>query len=279
MPELGDILVVGPLARSAKDLDAVMQLITHPDKSQRTAWSLNLPEPRKKNLEDFRVGLWLDDPACPVDEAVGKRLQIFVDRLAKAGVYIEDRRPGIEFSKGLEVYVGLAAAISGANLPEGVFEKILAEAGQHQENETNIRARFIKGAVLSYRQWKLLDDERRSMQCKWAEFFKDYDVLLCPVAPVTAFEHDHTSFYDRELCVNNEQRSYVDTLQSWAGLTGIAYLPATVAPIGQTDEGLPVGIQIVGPYLEDRTAIHFAKLVEETFGGFRPPPLCDIKVL
>lgn len=173
-PELTDILVAGPLARSAGDLDMVIQLITRPEKSRRTAWQVNLPAPRKESLRDYRVGLWLDDPACPVDEAVGKRLQIFVDRLIGAGVNVSDRRPDIEFAKGLEV--------------------------------------------------------------------------------------------------NNERRNFVDTLQSWAGLTGVVYLPATVAPVGLTDDGLPVGVQIVGPYLEDRTTIHFAELVEEIFGGFVPPP-------
>jgi amidase len=54
-----------------------------------------------------------------------------------------------------------------------------------------------------------------------------------------------------------------------ANLTGC---PATVAPVGKTDGGLPVGIQILGPYLEDATPIRLAALLAEVAGGFTPPP-------
>ena len=52
----------------------------------------------------------------------------------------------------------------------------------------------------------------------------------------------------------------------------MAYLPATVAPIGQAADGFPVGIQIVGPYLEDRTSIDFAEQLKDVVGGYQPPP-------
>jgi amidase len=55
---------------------------------------------------------------------------------------------------------------------------------------------------------------------------------------------------------------------SFATLTG---LPATVAPIGETGEGLPVGIQIIGPYLEDATPIDVAAKMAKVIGGFEPP--------
>ena len=58
----------------------------------------------------------------------------------------------------------------------------------------------------------------------------------------------------------------------WAGAIGMALLPATVAPIGRLSNGLPVGVQIVGPYLEDRTTIDFARRLAEVMGGFEPPP-------
>jgi amidase len=48
-------------------------------------------------------------------------------------------------------------------------------------------------------------------------------------------------------------------------------LPATVIPAGTTTEGLPVGVQLVGPLFEDRTPIRLAELLEGTLGGFRAP--------
>jgi amidase len=53
----------------------------------------------------------------------------------------------------------------------------------------------------------------------------------------------------------------------------MAHLPATVAPAGRTAEGLPVGVQIVGPYLEDRTPIEFARRLADVIGGYAPPPM------
>jgi amidase len=68
------------------------------------------------------------------------------------------------------------------------------------------------------------------------------------------------------------RRSYYDTLTAWAGLAGMAYLPATVAPVGRIAGGLPVGMQVVGPYLEDRTSIDFARRLAEVVGGYERPP-------
>ena len=111
------------------------------------------------------------------------------------------------------------------------------------------------------------------MRQTWADFFKEFDILLCPAVSVTAFPHDHTEdFFARKLVVNGEDRPYFATAVAWAGLTGMVYLPSTIAPVGPAQNGLPVGMQIVAPYLEDRTAIHFAVLVEDTVGGFSPPP-------
>jgi len=58
----------------------------------------------------------------------------------------------------------------------------------------------------------------------------------------------------------------------WPGVATLAGLPATVAPTEIAASGLPIGVQIVGPWLEDRTTIKFAALLEREFGGFVPPP-------
>ena len=268
----GDIATIGPMARSARDLDMVMDLIVKPGVPQRKAWNITLPPPRKERLKDYRIGLWLDDPAFPVDDAVAGRIQAVVDELAKAGAGIENKRPDIDFGRSHEIYVALLAGVSGSGLPENIFTRLMTEAQDLKESDISPKARFIRGATQSHRLWMALDRERLLMRQKWAQFFNDFDVLLCPAAPVTAFAHDHSDFYDRTLKVNHNVRSYVNTLYAWAGLTGVVYLPSTIAPAGLTSEGLPVGIQIVGSYLEDRTTIHLAKLIEDEMGGFVPPP-------
>ena len=100
-------------------------------------------------------------------------------------------------------------------------------------------------------------------------------MLLCPINPVTAIPHDHSfNVLERTITINGAPRPYNDQMV-WAGLVGMAFLPATVAPVGRSSDGLPVGIQIVGPYLEDRTPIDVAKRLADVIGGFEAPPGFD----
>jgi amidase len=105
-----------------------------------------------------------------------------------------------------------------------------------------------------------------------SDYFRDVDALLMPVAVVPAIPHDHSEpFIERRIALADGSRSYLD-LFGWVGLATVAYLPATAVPVGRTAHGLPVGAQIVGPYLEDRTTLAVARVIEELLGGFVAPP-------
>lgn len=268
-----DIAVAGPMARSASDLALVMDLITSPDGPHKTAWKIELPPARKNDLKNFTIGLWLEDPAFPTDTNVLDCLQNAADTLIRAGARIEENRPDIDFVRSHEIYHQLLSATTSAGLPPGVFDSLLEAAEHLADDDHGDFARTARGTAMLHRNWLGLNYARTMMRETWADYFKEFDVLLCPAVSVTAFPHDHTEdFFARQLVVNGEDRSYFDTAAAWAGLTGMAYLPSTAAPVGLAPNGLPVGMQIVAPYLEDRTSIHFAKLIEETLGGFAPPP-------
>jgi amidase len=271
-----DIAVAGPIARSAKDLDLVMDLITAPKGPHSLAWKIQLPPPRKKELKDYKIGLWLEDPAFPTDINVLDCLQNAVDTLVKAGARIEENRPDIDFVRSHEIYHQLLSATTGAGLPPELFGRMLDGAKNLSEEDRGELAVSIRGTTMLHRNWLFSDYARTMMRETWADFFKEFDILLCPAVSVTAFPHDHTEdFFARKLVVNGEDRPYFATSVAWAGLTGMAYLPSTIAPVGPAQNGLPVGMQIVAPYLEDRTSIHFAGLIEDTVGGFSPPPDFD----
>jgi amidase len=126
--------------------------------------------------------------------------------------------------------------------------------------------------ALRHRTWQRLNEKRLQIREKWEEFFQDFDVLLMPVAQVTAITHDHSKPQrDRVMTVNGAPWPYTDQL-AWVGLITMAYLPATSAPAGTAANGLPVGIQIVSGYADDRTTIEFARLLAGVCGGFNPPP-------
>jgi len=266
-----DIVVAGPLARSVEDIELSMKLLAAPERYQRTAWKLCLPPPRHVKLGDFRIGLLLNSPICPLDSGYGDVLQGAVDTLAKAGAGIRERHPAIDIAGSHDIFLSLLAAVMGAGTPPGTFGKWQETAASLPPEDNGYLARHLRGATQTHRDWVAMDGMRQLLRQQWADFFTDFDILLCPVAPVPAIPHDHSYMYDRTILVNGEECPYMDIL-SWAGLAGVAGLPATVIPAGRTPEGLPVGMQIIGPWLEDYTPIQAARLFEQVLEGFTPPP-------
>jgi amidase len=125
---------------------------------------------------------------------------------------------------------------------------------------------------MRHRDWSRLNEARWKMRWAWRDFFQTYDVLLCPVASVPAFPHDESEDLDaRTLEVNGRSVPYFQQL-FWAGMTGVSYLPGTVYPAGPSSDGLPVGVQIVGPEMGDLKTIAVARMLEQIMGGFQAPP-------
>ncbi|MBT7714918.1 MAG: amidase [Deltaproteobacteria bacterium] len=266
-----DIVVNGPLARSAEDLQLMMDLIVGPEIPDRKAWKIQLPPARKKALKDYKIGLWLDDPICPVDSAVGDCLQNAVDALAEAGVTIEDKRPDVGFEESYRIFIQLLNAVMGAGAEPEVFQRWLDREPQLSPDDTQYQSLQTQGAIQRHRDWLLADSRRQLLREKWADFFQEFDALLCPATCVVAIPHDHSAWFKRTLTINEREEPYTNVM-GWAGLSNVVFLPSTIAPVGLTPQNLPVGIQIVAPYLEDRTSIHIAQLMTDICGGFIPPP-------
>ena len=111
------------------------------------------------------------------------------------------------------------------------------------------------------------NEERVKLQEQWQVFFDNFDVLLAPVMPTAAFPHDQKgSINQRTFVVNGEKRPYLDQL-TWAGLVTVVHLPSTAVPVGFTRDGLPVGLQVIGPYMGDRTTLDFARRMADVVGG------------
>ncbi|HPA50893.1 MAG TPA: amidase [Thermoanaerobaculia bacterium] len=269
-----DLETAGPIARSADDLDLALRLLAGPDEGHAVAWRLELPPPRRRGLSEYRLAAWLDDPAAPVDTALRERLEAVIGELRAAGAEVDtEARPGFAFADNARLFMQVLYGSMSAGLPEGQFEKIRARAAALAPEDDSFRARLARDTAQTHREFDLAREERERRRARWAELFERYDALLCPVFPTPAFPHDQSpDFARRTLAVNGAHVPYLGTLLGWPALSGLASLPGTSAPVGFTREGLPAGIQVVGPYLEDRTAIHVAKLVAEVAGGCVVPP-------
>ena len=265
-----DLGVMGPLARHADDLSLLLDVLAGPPPEQASAYRLQLPAARSHSLRGYRVAAFLDDPSFAVDETVLRCLERAVSALREAGATVHEAKPEFAMAEAVAVYRQLLDSVMGSGLPAKVREvlKQQAETGDPSSPLTS----FARNAHLSHREWLKAHEQREQLRVRWARFFEDYDVLLTPVTIVPAFAHDHSPLQPlRKLQVNGRERHY-DDLFAWVSLASIAYLPATSVPVGLTPGGLPVGMQVIGPYLEDRTPIDFAARVQELLGGFQAPP-------
>jgi amidase len=268
-----DIAVVGPLARGAEDLEIALGAMAGLDEIDSRGLKVDLPRPKKKSLREFKVAVVLDDPHAEVDQAVQDEIQKLADFLGKKKVKVSDKaRPAFDTGDIHEVYMKLLnAATSGRMSNEDHAARRAAAEGFGSEDKSTL-AQMLRGMVVSHRDWLALNERRHRMRLAWDAFFRDYDVLLCPVTASAAFPHNHDSnMAKRTIVVNGKPVSFSDQL-FWAGYSGVTFLPATAAPIGQTADGLPVGVQIVGPQYGDYTTIAFAKLLEKEYRSFVPPP-------
>ncbi len=265
-----DIAVVGPLARSAQDLQLALTVMAGPDERFPGLAATAAPRSRRTALRDFRVALVLDDAFAAVDSSVQRCLEDLGSFLEGEGISV-DRQARPAFGSE-DLYLLFMMLLRAATSAAASDQEFLEQAGKARgRNTRDVGEANAYGLTLSHRDWCRLDEERQRIRWLWQEFFERFDVLLCPPLSTAAFPHSSVHPQERTLLVNGKEVPFENQLL-WAGYAGVAYLPATVAPVGLTPSGLPVGVQIIGPHSEDHTCLHFARLLEEHYRAFVPPP-------
>ena len=267
-----DLMVLGPMARSVADLELMLSVIAGPDPRESAAWRLALPAPRA-TAQRLRVAAWLDDALCPVDEQVAGVLQSACAALAAAGAQVDRAaRPALDTQRAFEDFFALMYGEASAGLPAGVYRAFAAAARRAAGDAAWTPLSAMPVAVTQpHRDWLAASERREHHREAWRAFFERFDVLITPVAPCVAPPHDHRPFEERSIRLGGRGYPYMQQAY-WCSLATTAGLPAVVVPVGLTQERLPVGLQVIGPYLGDRTALAFAAWVEQLTGGFRPPP-------
>jgi amidase len=272
--ESDDLAVTGPMARSAADLALLLDVLAGPDeRGSGVAYRLELPAPRHTDLADHRVLVLDTHPLMPTSAAVRAAIEAFAERLAKAGARVERESPLLpDQAEAARTYMRLLLSTLGANYPEAVYEHARAAAAQLDPGDRSLAAERARGTALSHRDWFAADKARHVLRHRWSELFTEFDVVIHPVMPTPAFPHDHGPVQSRRIDIDGTAHDYLDQLVH-AGVATLPGLPATALPVGSSEDGLPIGVQAIGPMWGDRTTIRFAELVEREFGGFTPPPL------
>lgn len=262
------LAVAGPLARTAEDLEAALRVVGGPEEPESLAYAWRLPSPRHMQLRAFRVGYVLEDPLMRVSSEVKLTLESVIRRLEKAGAKLRPGWPeGFSLSELFRSYLIMLWAFDFSTLP----------LGEQQRRKTELAARMdspeARGALIDFASWQRHNFRRLAFRALWQRYFRDFDVFLLPALPVPAFSHDHSQpLSSRRLATPEGPLPYLEALLAYMSVASLTGCPATVAPGGKTAQGLPVGIQILGPYLEDATPIRFASLLAKEIGGFVAPP-------
>ena len=272
-----DLAVIGPMARSAADLSLLLDVIAGPDPMEiGKAYTLALPPPRHGALKNFRVLLIDTDPVLPTNAAVRAAIDRLAANLGKADVKIERQSPLLpDFAASSRLYMRMLMSFLGATFAPEIYAGAHEAATKLAPDDISLAAERLRGIALSHRDWVLAEGGRARLRAQWRELFKSFDAVICPVMPTPAYPHDHSPEQEtRRINIDGKDYVYPDQL-AWPGIATLPGLPATAIPIGLSQEGLPVGVQIVGPWLEDRTPLKLAELIEREFGGFVRPPAFD----
>jgi amidase len=261
-----DLSTIGPLARSAADLRLALDVLAGPDVPASTGLRLALPPTRHTQLRDCRVLVLDEHPLIPTAAAIRQALQDLAERLCDAGCRVGREIREVPDLKDLsETFTSLLMAFMGADASEEEYAAA-AKAGRHG-------SWMQQRMTMSHRDWVKLDRHRLALAEQWGRTFEHWDAVLCPAAPCVAFAHDARPLDERTLSIDGAEVSY-EKLPCWTSLATPSGLPVTTVPIGVDAAGLPIGAQLIGPFMEDHTPIALAGLLEQHLGcRFRPPPL------
>lgn len=268
-----DLAVVGPMARSARDLTLLLDVMAGPDPlTSGVAYDLRLPPARHERLEDFRVLVLDEHPLIPTGSAVRAGVGRVADALADGGARVERHSPLLpDLAEAGELYTQLLVSGSVARFPVEAYEQLQAKAAGLGADDRSLDAARLRAMVFSHRDWMEVSNRREPHRHDWRQLFAGFDAVVCPITPTPAFPHDHhPDPMARRIDIDGAGVPYFDQLV-WAGLATLPGLPSTAVPAGRSPEGLPVGVQIIGPMYEDRTPLRLAELLEQRIGGFQAP--------
>lgn len=265
-----DMVTLGPIARTVEDLGLLLDVIAAPSPADRAGWKIDLPAPAKTELGDYRVGIWADDAYCRVDADSRALLGRVAGLVRGLGATVDDSTRPVDFAESDKLFQRLMYATASATATDTAFAADVEAAEKIPADDPG--GFFLRSRTMRHRDWCVADEARQKLRGAWADYFTDHDILITPATPTAAVpDQSGTPLPQRYITVDGTKRPFFDQT-SWLNLAGPVGLPAIVLPAGTTGDGLPLAIQIIGPYLADRTLLHAARqLVKQLPAPVHPP--------
>ena len=266
-----DLNVIGPIARSARDLRLLLSVLEPGPIAAKAP---------PADLAGLKVGLWLDDPHFALDPEVRAVVEAFAAKLTACGAVVEPVVP-VDSRVLLDAFITLLLSLIGADLPAVarngmIVGRPLARLARGLGAGSHSWAAASLAYTATHRDWLAADAVRGALGQQMKALFERQDVVIAPIDPVAAFPHDHKPFAARKLHSSAGQKIPYTAMLEWISLATALGLPATAVPAGQTNTGLPVGVQIIGPRGGDSRTLSVAQAIDEQVGGFEPPPPLDL---
>ncbi|MFJ8982754.1 amidase family protein [Streptomyces sp. NPDC102282] len=257
-----DMVTPGPLARHPRDLGLLLDALTTPSPAENSPWYAKLTTSRR-SVGQLHVAVWAEDASCPVDHETAGALAAIEQALASAGTNVCHTAGPVDFAASLRLFEQLLHATSTAATDDEAGTAELAAARDLHEGDSSPRATFLRHRTQTHRAWLRADEERFRLRETWHRFFAggEHDVLITPAAPTAAILAG-----SRALKVDGVERSFFDQT-GWANLTSHVGLPSLVVPVTRNVDGLPIGVQLVGPAYSDRTLLALAEHLSSLLGG------------
>lgn len=268
------LATLGPMARSAQDLELLFDVLIDDAPASHPRWRPQLGPPRHAALRDHRIAVWIDDSRLVADDETVALLARVGTALQRAGAHVDFKaRPFADSGRVADAYLQLVLPLlAGDATPESIAAMVAALEATRPVAAAHAR-RVSPAAATMAAVFAAKEVQARTVRA-WAHFFRDHDVVICPVMPSAIMAHSHDgASWARTVTVAGREIAYWEQALWCGALATFAFLPATARPLGRAAQGTPIGIQIIGPHLEDRTTLRFAALLDELFGGFAPPPL------
>ncbi|MBQ0888663.1 amidase [Streptomyces sp. RM72] len=252
-----DMITLGPIARTVEDLGLLLDVIAAPSPADRTGWKIDLPTPAKTKLGQYRVGVWADDAYCRVDADTRALLGQVADLVRGLGATVDDATRPVDFAESDKLFQRLMYATSSATATDEAFAAEVAAAEKIPADDPS--GLYLHSRTMRHRDWCVADEARQKLRATWDDYFDEHDILITPATPTAAVpDQTSTPAPQRYITVDGQKRSFYDQT-GWLNLTSPVGLPSLVLPAGATRTGLPLAVQIIGPYLGDRTVLDVAR--------------------
>ncbi|MBW4636502.1 MAG: amidase [Iphinoe sp. HA4291-MV1] len=271
------MLTVGPLARSIEDLRLCLQLIAGSDLRQPDVPPVPLDIPAPVSLQTLRIA-WTDEfPAFPVASEIRLAMQAVANTLVETGVQIEQWIPEFDFAAALQLYNVVVAYTMLYSQPvnmDAVGKTISVMFREWTQGDKELRSLYNLTGVLptflnpTLKAYFQALEERDRLIAQMEQALLQWDVWLCPVAMTTAFTHRPKG---EAVEVDGKKVPYFMASGAYTMPFSLTGHPVVVIPIGQTKNGLPIGMQIVGKRWREMELLAIAQEINKVVGAFQHP--------